>query len=209
MVEGMLGKKLGMTQLFMEDGMVVPVTVIEAGPCIVLQVKKKKKDGYDALQLAYDVCRDKVLTKPQQMKFRKNNITSRRLLREVRISSEENIGVSDCIEVDIFKEGDFVDIRGRSRGMGFQGGRKRWGWSGGPDTHGSMSHRRPGSIGASADPSRVFRGHHLPGRMGNARITVQNLKIMRIIKEKNILIVRGAVPGSRNSYLFIRKAKKK
>lgn len=198
-----LGKKIGMTQVFAEDGKVCPVTVLEAGPCLIMALTEKNvKVGYG------DVKENKV-KKPQREEFKKLNLTVKRHVRELRIKDRENFKVGDEIKVDIFQDGDFVDVSGVSIGKGFQGGMKRWHWKGTPMTHGSMSHRRVGSIGASSDPSRVLKGKTMPGHMGHDRVTVQNLKVVKVDLANNILVVRGAVPGPKNTILEIRKAIKK
>lgn len=208
MATGILGRKIGMTELFRDDGRIVPVTVIEAGPCYVLQIRTKDKDGYDAVQLGFGDKREKSTNKPELGKFKKVNLSPKRFIRELRITPEQKFEIGQQLKVDVFAAGDAVDVMGTSIGKGFQGGMKRWHWKGGPKTHGSMSHRRPGSIGSSSDPSRVFKGHHLPGRMGGDRVTVQNLEVVKIDSENNLLLVEGAVPGPRNSLLIIKKAKK-
>ncbi|MBU4477515.1 MAG: 50S ribosomal protein L3 [Candidatus Omnitrophica bacterium] len=206
---GILGKKVGMTQIFREDGACVPATSIVAGPCVVVQVKSKDNEGYQAVQLGFADKKEKRATKALKGHFKKSNSPVKRFVREIATNDNEQFEVGQKIEVDIFKEGDFVDVTGTSIGKGFQGGMKRWGWSGGPGSHGSMSHRRPGSIGANTTPGRVLRGHHLPGHMGNCRVTVQSLEIIKVDKENNTLVVKGAVPGHKGSYLIVRKAKKK
>lgn len=209
MAKGLLGKKIGMTQIFDENGQVIPVTVIEAGPCRVLQLKTIEKDGYSSIQLGFGQKKQSVVNKPELGHLRKSGSHPPAFVREIRISTDEKYEVGQELKVDIFKPGDYVDITGTSIGKGFQGGMKRWHYSGGPKTHGSMSHRRPGSIGASADPSRVFKGHHMPGRMGGKKKTIQNLKVVRIDPENNLLMVKGAVSGKNNSYLIIKQALKK
>jgi large subunit ribosomal protein L3 len=212
MAIGILGKKIGMTQVYTDQGKWVPVTVIEAGPCDVVQLKTQSRDGYEAAQLGFGQRKEKNTTKPLLGHFKKAGTSSKRFIREIRIESEEDRKVysdSKSIKVDQFSEGDCVDITGTTIGKGFQGGMKRWGWRGGKATHGSMTHRRPGSIGASSFPSRVFRGHHMPGQMGNVVRTVQNIEIVQVDVEKNLLVVKGQIPGHRNNYLLIRRAKKK
>lgn len=209
MALGILGKKIGMTQVYRDNGRIVPVTVIEAGPCYVLQVKSGDKDGYDAVQLGFIEKKEKNVTKPILGRFKKINITPKRFIREIRISNEQKFEIGQQLKVDVFEIGDAVDITGTSIGKGFQGGMKRWHWKGGKKTHGSMSHRRPGSIGSSTDPSRVFKGHHLPGRMGGDTVTVQNIEVVKVDLENNLLVVEGAVPGAVNGLLFIKKAKKR
>jgi len=206
---GILGKKIGMTQIFKEDGLCVPVTAILAGPCSVVQIKNKENDGYDAVQLGFCDQKEHRVVKPQLSHFKKAKVHPKKFVREIAISDGEKFEIGQTIDVEIFKEGDFVDITGKSIGKGFQGGMKRWGWSGGPKTHGSMNHRRPGSIGATTTPGRVVKGHHLPGHMGNDKVTVQNLEVIKVDKENNMLMVKGAVPGHKNGYLIIRKAIKK
>ncbi len=206
---GILGKKNSMTQIFRDNGVCIPVTSITAGPCSVVQIKEKEKDGYRAVQLGFMDKKGKKTTKACVGHFKRSSAVPKRFIREISIADKEQFEIGQTIEVSIFKEGDFVDVTGVSIGKGFQGGMKRWGWSGGPESHGSMSHRRPGSVGANTTPGRILRGHHLPGHMGNRKITVQNLEIIKVDKEKNTLIVKGAVPGHKGSYVIVRKAKKK
>ncbi len=211
MNKGLIGKKLGMTQVFSLDG-AVPVTAIQAGPCTVIQKKSAKSDGYEALQLGFGRKKAKNVTKPLQGHFKKADKGIFQVLREFRVDSTETYEVGKEITVDIFEVGDFVDIIGVSKGKGFAGAVKRHGFKGGRMTHGSMFHRAPGSIGASADPSRVFKGKKLPGHLGDRRVTVQNLQIFGVRPEKNLLLVKGAVPGCTNGILLIRnstKSKKK
>ena len=209
MAIGILGKKIGMTQTFENEGKLTPVTIIEAGPCLVLQLKVPDLDGYRAVQLGFSDKRENRTKKPLLGHFKKAGVKPKRFIKEIRISDKDNYKLGREIKVDIFKEGDFVDVSGISIGKGFQGGMKKWGWSGGPASHGSMTHRRPGSIGASAFPSRVFKGHHLPGRMGGNKRTTQKLKIVKVDLENNVLMVKGAVPGHKNSFLVIRNTSKK
>lgn len=208
MAVGILGKKLGMSQVFRDDGRVIPVTVIEAGPCNVLQIKTKAKDGYDAVQIGFGEKKEKNLNKPDLGKFKKINVTPKRFVREIKTAADQKFELGQQVKVDIFAAGDAVDVVGTSIGKGFQGGMKRWHWKGGKKTHGSTSHRRVGSIGSSTTPGRVIRGHHMPGRMGGDIVTVQNLEVVKIDAENNILLVEGAVPGPTNSLLVIKKAKK-
>lgn len=207
MVEGLIGKKIGMTQIWNENGEVIPVTVIKAGPCVVVQKKTVEKDGYNAVQLG--LVEDKPLkkvNKPLAGHFQKANVPPTRILKEFAVLDNfENINVGDIIKVDIFEKDKKVDCTGISKGRGFQGVVKRHGFSGGPASHGSMFHRRPGSIGASTFPARVLKGQRMPGRMGGERVTVRNLEIVKIDKENNILMVKGAIPGYKGSYCFIRK----
>jgi large subunit ribosomal protein L3 len=200
---GILGKKIGMTQVFTDDGAMVSVTVVEAGPCLVLSVKDK------SLQLGFDDVNEKRLTKPLSGFFKKINMPCKRLIKEFPKVASKEYKIGDELKVDIFSPGDYVDVTGVSIGKGFQGGMKRWNWSGGPQTHGSTSHRRVGSIGATSTPGRVWKGFHMPGHMGNKKVTLQNLKVIKIDIDNNILLIKGAVPGAKNGYLVIRKAKKK
>lgn len=200
---GILGKKIGMTQVFTDTGEAVCVTAIEAGPCPVLAVKQK------SIQLGFAPAKESRMKKPLLGYFKKLNIPAQKMIREVLKDKDRDYKVGSELKVDLFKKGDFVDIIGISKGKGFQGGMKRWGWHGGPRTHGSTSHRRVGSIGSSTSPGRVFKGHHMPGHMGACQVTTQNLRVIKVDVENNLLLVKGAVPGHRNSYLVIRKAKKK
>ncbi|MGH9762070.1 MAG: 50S ribosomal protein L3, partial [Blastocatellia bacterium] len=201
-------KKLGMTQVFADDGTVTPVTVIKAGPCIVVQKKTVNSDGYDAVQLGF--VEDKPprrVNKPTEGHFKRAGVPPTRILREVRVGAgEESTNVGDKVLVDVFNANDLVDIVGTSKGRGFAGFIKRHGFGGGRATHGSMFHRAPGSIGASAFPSRVIKGTRMAGHMGDARTTTKNLRVMAVDAEKNILMVRGAVPGPTGSYVLIRKS---
>jgi large subunit ribosomal protein L3 len=210
--EGLLGRKVGMTQIFADDGNQVPVTVIEAGPCTVVGIRTKDSHGYEALQIGFEP-RKKNVSKPAGGVFKKLNLTPMRVLRELRLdkASAEKLGtytVGQSLTVEIFAPGELVDVVGVSKGKGFQGGVKRHGWSGGDATHGSMFHRAPGSIGASSDPSRVWPGHHLPGRMGGDRRTVLSLRVVRVLPEQNLVLVRGAVPGANGGLVMIRKSLK-
>ncbi len=204
MIDSMLGRKIGMTQTFDENGASVPVTAISVGPCVVLGITDKN------VRLGYEDIEEKKVKKPQLGMFKKLNISPKRVIREVKANlKDEEIKVGSQIGIDIFKNGDFVDVTGISIGKGFQGGMKRWNWSGGKQSHGSMSHRRVGSIGSSADPSRVFKGHHMPGHMGNQKTTVQNLKVVKVDVQNNILLIEGPAPGPKNNLLIIKKAVKK
>ena len=208
-MNGLLGKKIGMTQIFRDDGRVIPVTVIESGPCSILQIKTKEKDGYNAIQLGFGEVAETKIKKPLKEKFKKIRVKPTKFIREIEVNDPENYKIGQNLEVTQFSPGDFVDIIATSIGKGFQGGIKRWNWSGGPESHGSMSHRAPGSIGASAFPSRVYKGHHLPGHMGNKKTTIQNLEVVKIDKENCLLAVKGSVPGHKKCYLIIKKTKKK
>jgi large subunit ribosomal protein L3 len=210
--EGLIGRKIGMTQVFADDGSHVPVTVIQAGPCTITAVRTKATDGYDALQLGFEA-KKKNVTKPMQGHFKKLGVGAVSVVRELRLdkAAAEKLGdytVGHNIGVDIFTPGEIVDVVGVSKGKGFQGGVKRHNWKGGEATHGSMFHRAPGSIGASSDPSRVWPGHKLPGRMGGDRRTVLNLRVVRIMPEQNLVLIRGAVPGANGTLVTVRKSVK-
>jgi large subunit ribosomal protein L3 len=205
---GLIGKKVGMTQLFDENGKVVPVTVIEAGPCPVVQRKTAASDGYEAIQIGFGPqLKAKRVTRPMRGHFEKVKVAPQKHLREFQIESAPppSYTVGQVLTVALFEVGEKVRVTGTSKGKGFQGGVKRWGYRGGPETHGSMFHRAPGSIGASSFPSRVFKGHHMPGRMGGALTTVKALKVVKVIPEQNLLLVRGAVPGPAGGLLTILK----
>jgi large subunit ribosomal protein L3 len=204
---GILGRKLGMTRIFDADGTVVPVTVIEAGPCFVVQKKSSAKDGYEALQLGFDRRPLAKCNKPEKGHLEKHGSKSGfAWLREIRVDSAEGFEPGQEITVEQFAIGDRLDVVGTSIGKGFAGTVKRWHFHRGPMSHGSMSHRAPGSIGASAYPSRVIKGKKLPGHMGNARVTVKNLEVVDVRPEDHLLLVKGAVPGPKRGFLFIRKA---
>jgi len=207
MKEGIVGRKLGMTQMFSKNGQVVPVTVIEAGPCVVLQCKTKEEDGYEAIQVGFELLKETRASKPVMGHLKKANAKPYVFIKEIRGSSDHKPG--DEIKVNIFSEGEYVDVTGVSKGKGFQGGMKRHNWSGGPASHGSMSHRRIGSNGAGTSPGRIMKGKNMPGRMGFDKVTVQNLQIAKIDNENELLVVRGAVPGNNGGYVLIRKSKKK
>ena len=209
-VNGIIGIKLGMTRVFADDGAAVPCTVLQAGPCVVVQRRGKQTDGYDAVQLGLvEFVKPQRITKPMTGHFKKANVAPMRMLREVRLEeSNDEAKVGDRVLVDRFAPGELVDVTGVSKGKGFQGGVKRWHYRGGDATHGSMFHRAPGGIGASSFPSRVWPGQHFPGHMGHERKTVKNLRVVKIDAEENLLLVRGAVPGPTGCYLLIRKSKR-
>jgi large subunit ribosomal protein L3 len=203
-MKGILGKKIGSTQIFLEDGRLVPVTVIEAGPCKVVQIKTKEKDGYEALQVGFEeIKKEKNVPKGRLGHFRKVSLPPYRFLREVMVEGIE-LKVGEDIAVDIFQKGEIVSVSGVSKGKGFQGVMKRHNYHGGPGSHGSMFSRAPGSIGQSAYPSRVWKNKGMPGQMGNERVTVKNLEIVDIRKDQNLLLVKGSVPGTSGGYLVIR-----
>jgi large subunit ribosomal protein L3 len=206
MIQGILGKKLGMTQVFAADGRRVPVTVVEAGPCTVVQKKTESTDGYNALQVGFSAKKTARVNKPMMGHFKKADQGAFTYLRELSADSVDDYNVGDQITCDsVFKAGDMIDVTGSSKGKGFQGVIKRWGFSGGRSTHGSMFHRAPGSIGCSAWPSRVFKGKKMPGQMGNSRVTQQNLEIVEVRADQNLILIKGAVPGANQSLLLIRK----
>ena len=204
MKKGIIGRKLGMTQIFDEKGNVIPVTVIEAGPCVVAQVKNVDTDGYNAIQLGFGSIKDKKVNKPMKGHFTKVKVAPAKHVREFRVDDVTSVNVGDEIKADIFTEGENVDIQGVTKGKGFQGVIKRHGQHRGPMGHGSMYHRRPGSMGACSTPSRVFKGKKLPGHMGNVMVTIQNLKIVKIDMDKNCILVKGSVPGNKGAILKIK-----
>ena len=206
-MKGIVGKKVGMTQVFGENGEMVPVTVISAGSCWVVQKKTTETDGYEAIQVGYDLAKEKRVTKARKGHFATADVKPTKILMEFRGSSDLEVGAE--IKVDIFEPGTKVDITGTSKGRGFQGVVKRHGFSGGPATHGSKTGRIPGSIGQSAYPGRVMPGKKLPGQMGNEQVTVRNLVVVGSDPEQNLIWVRGAVPGARNGYVVIREAGKR
>ena len=208
MKKGILAKKIGMTQIFMNDGKVVPVTVLSAGPCTVVQKKTVETDGYDAIKVAYGDIREKLVSKPQKGEFAKANTEVKRHMREFRLEDVSTYNVGDEVKVDIFAEGDSVDASGITKGHGFAGVIKRHGTHRGPMSHGSMYHRRPGSMGSTSDPGRVYKGKILPGHMGNVNVTVINLEVVKVDTDKNLLYVKGAVPGPKGSVLCIRDSVK-
>ena len=207
-MSALLGKKIGMTNVFSSDGKLVPVTVVQAGPCVVTQVKTKETDGYNALQLGFDEKPVEKLNKPMAGHLKKASDKGFRVLREFRTDDLEDVEAGATIGIDVFAIGDKVNISGISKGRGFQGTIKRHGFSRGPETHGSRNHRKPGSIGNSAWPGKVFKGKKLPGHMGTDRKTIKNLTIVDIKHEDNLLLVKGAVPGFKTGVLEVQKADK-
>ncbi|MCM8816251.1 MAG: 50S ribosomal protein L3 [Candidatus Omnitrophica bacterium] len=207
---GLLGRKLGMTQVFEENGKVIPVTVIELGPCFVTQKKNTENDGYCSIQIGYEFVSEKKAKKPISGHCKKAGLQPLKFFREFRVTQEEleSFTIGQEINVSVFKDGDYVDVVGNSRGKGFQGVVKRHGFKGGPATRGSMQHRKPGSIGGG-NPQRVIKGRKMAGHMGNERVTVQNLLVYKVMPEKNIIFVKGAVPGGENSLVFVKHAVKK
>ena len=206
MKKALIGKKLGMTQIFDENGTVIPVTVLEAGPCVVAQVKTLENDGYEAVQLGFGEVKENKLNKPVKGHFAKANVTAKKHLREFRLDSIEGIKVGDELKADVFAEGEKIDVQGTSKGKGFQGVIKRHGQHRGPMGHGSMYHRRPGSMGSTSTPGRVFKGKKLPGHMGRVTVTIQNLDVVKVDLDKNVILVKGSVPGPKGSILKIKSA---
>ncbi len=209
MVNGLIGRKIGMTQVFEESGEAVPVTVIEAGPCPIVQLKTQEKDGYQAVQLGFRPAKEGRTNQPKQGHFAKAKVDPTVVLREFRVNSLDHVSVGSTVDANLFSEGELVDVTGTSKGRGFSGVVRRWKFAGGRKSHGGEQDlRRPGSIGASATPSRVFKGKRMAGRYGAKRHTVQNLHIIQADAERNLLVVKGAVPGPNNGLLLIKKAAK-
>lgn len=208
MQKAILGKKLGMTQVFTEDGVVIPVTVIEAGPVVVVQKKTVENDGYNSVQVGYVDAKEKALNKPEKGHYTKANVAFKRHLKEFRFDDCDAFNVGDEIKADVFAQGDKIDVTGTSKGKGFAGTIKRWGTHRGPMSHGSGYHRGVGSMGACSTPSRVMKNKKLSGHLGVEQVTVQNLDIVRVDAEKNLLLVKGAVPGPKGGLLTIKEAVK-
>lgn len=208
MKKGIIGKKIGMTQIFDEKGNVVPVTVIEATPNVVAQVKTVETDGYNSIQLGYGEVKDKHINKPEKGHFTKAGLAAKKHLREFRVEDVENYKVGDEVKADIFEAGEKIDVQGTTKGKGFQGVIKRHGQHRGPMGHGSMYHRRPGSMGSTSTPGRVFKGKKLPGHMGVQTVTIQNLEVVRVDLDKNVILVKGSVPGPKGAILKIKTSVK-
>ena len=208
-MKNMMGKKVGMTQIFKEDGTLVPVTVIEAGPLFVVQKKTVEKDGYNAIQVGFGDVKEKRMTKPAKGHFDKANVAYRKFLREFKVENPDEFEIGQEIKADVFSEGDMVDVTGTSKGKGTAGVIKRHGFGRGRETHGSKFHRMPGGMSAGTYPGRVFKGHRMMGRMGNERVTVQNLEVVRVDAEKNLILVKGAVPGPKKGLVSIKATVKK
>lgn len=210
MIEGLLGKKIGMTEFFLEDGTVVPATIVKAGPCFVVQKKTSDKDKYESLQLGFDEVKPQRATKPILGHFKKASIPPLRILREFRVleGKVEDYNLGDVIRADIFKEGDVVDVTGTSKGKGFAGVMKRHSFQGQPDSHGGMSHRKPGSIGQHSDPARVWKGIRMAGHMGADKVTMQKLQVMKVDPEKNLIMIKGSIPGPNGSTVIVRHTTK-
>ncbi|MCR8745954.1 50S ribosomal protein L3 [Romboutsia lituseburensis] len=206
-MKGILGKKLGMTQIFTEEGIVIPVTVVEAGPNVVTQIKTVEKDGYTAVQVGFGDAKEKSLNKPQKGHLAAANVLKKHL-KEFRVDSVEEFTVGQEIKADLFAAGEKIDVTGTSKGKGFQGPIKRHGQSRGPESHGSRYHRRPGSMGACSFPGRVFKNKKLAGHMGSVKVTVQNLEVVKVDADKNLILVKGAIPGPKGSVVTIKEAVK-
>ncbi len=200
---GLLGKKIGMSQVFTEDGKLIPVSMVEAGPCPVVQVKTKQKDGYEAIQIGFG--QKKRINKPMAGHLKNGKLKTIGTLGELKVKDISKYKTGDHLTVSLFAAGDKVSVCGYTKGRGFTGGMKRWGWTGGPATHGSMSHRRMGSVGANTYPGRVWKNKTMPGRYGNERVTIKNIKVVKIDKEKNIIYLEGAVPGPTNGFIVVVK----
>ncbi len=208
MKKAILATKIGMTQIFNEDGVLTPVTVLLAGPCVVTQVKTEETDGYNAVQVGFMDKRDTLVNSPDRGKFDKAEIPYKRFVRELRVENAADYNVKDEIKADIFAAGDKIDVTAISKGKGFQGAIKRFGQHRGPMKHGSKYHRHAGSNGSASDPSRVFKGKHMPGQMGAKRVTIQNLEVVRVDAEDNLLLVKGAVPGPKKALVVVKEAVK-
>ncbi len=204
----LIGKKLGMTQIYDEKNNLVPVTVVQAGPCPVVQVKTVESDGYNAVQIAYGAQKKERLSKPVQGHFAKAGIDTHAVLSEIRFDDAPSYKVGDVLTVTTFKEGQIVDVIGTTKGRGFQGNVKRHGQQGQPDSHGHMMHRRPGSIGMRQTPGHVFKGKDMPGHMGQVRRTTQNLSVVKVVEDQNLILIKGSIPGANGDLVFVREAKK-
>ncbi len=208
MKRAILATKVGMTQIFASDGTLIPVTVLQAGPCVVTQVKTEENDGYKAVQVGFVDKREKLVNKPEQGHFDKAGVPYKRYVREFRLDNAEDYSVKDEIKADIFAEGDRIDATAISKGKGFQGAIRRWGLRRGPMAHGSKYHRHAGSNGSCSDPSRVFKGKKMAGHMGHRKVTVQNLEVVMVDAEKNLLLIKGSVPGPRKSLVTVKESVK-
>ena len=208
MKKAILGKKIGMTQVFTEDGQLIPVSVIQAGPCQVVQKKTEEVDGYTAVQVGYEDKKERRANKPEKGHFQKANVPVKKYLKEFKLDNAAELNVGDELTVEQFADGDVLDVTGTSKGHGFAGTIKRWGTHRGPMTHGSHYHRGPGSLGACSDPSRVFKGKKMPGHYGVVKVTIQNLDLVKIDKERNLLLVEGSIPGPKGGLVVVRNAVK-
>lgn len=207
MLNGLLGKKIGMTQIYSEDGKILPVTLIQVGPCVVMQIKTEENDGYSAVQLAFDDKKKKRAKKPELGHAAKASLSPKRFIREMIPEAGADIKLGQSITVEMFNGTKTIDVVGTTKGKGYAGVMKRWNFKGGLNTHGSTRHRPPGSIGSNTDPGRVIKGKKMAGRLGGERVTVKNLDVVKVDSEKNLLLVKGAIPGYRGSYLILKKSK--
>jgi large subunit ribosomal protein L3 len=208
MAKGILGKKVGMTQVFRSDGRAVPVTVVEAGPCVIVQKKTAATDGYEAIQLGFGEQKERLITKPMKGHFRKSGSGKHfKFVKEIRLDTDNNYDLGQELKADVFSEGEYVDVTGISKGKGFAGVIKRWNFNRAPMAHGSMYHRRTGSLGAT-DPARVFKGRRLPGRLGGVQTTIQGLEIIKVDPGRNILLIKGAIPGANGSFVVVKETVK-
>ncbi|MBU5438644.1 50S ribosomal protein L3 [Tissierella sp. MSJ-40] len=208
-MKNMIGKKVGMTQIFQEDGSVVPVTVVEAGPLVVVQKKTVESDGYNSIQVGFVNIKEHKINKPLKGHFDKANVEYKKYLKEFSVENPDEFQIGQEIKVDVFAQGDMIDVTGTSKGKGTQGVIKRHGFGRGRETHGSKFHRAPGGMSAGTYPGRVFKGHKMAGRMGNERVTVQNLQVVRVDVEKNLILIKGAIPGPKGGLVTIRQTVKK
>jgi len=208
MKKAILGRKIGMTQIFDEDGKVIPVSVVIAGPCVVVQKKTEEKEGYNAIQVGFEDIREKLVNKPEKGHFAKANIAPKRFLRELRLENARDYNVGDVLKADVFAVGERVDVSGVSKGKGYQGVIKRWNAHRGPMSHGSKYHRGVGSMGASSFPSRTFKNKKMPGHMGNENVTVQNLEVVRVDADKNLILIKGGIPGPKKGLVIIKDSVK-
>lgn len=208
MKKGILGRKLGMTQIFDTEGRVIPVTVVEAGPNVVLQKKTIETDGYNSIKIGFGEVREKLVSKPVKGQFGKAGLKLRRVIKELRLDDVSAFEVGNELKADVFTAGEKIDVTGTSKGKGFAGVIKRWNFSRGPETHGSKYHRGVGSMGASSDPSRTFKNKKMPGRMGNVKTTVQNLEVVRVDVERNLILIKGGIPGPKKSLVIIKDSVK-
>ncbi|NLK44753.1 MAG: 50S ribosomal protein L3 [Tissierellia bacterium] len=208
-MKNIIGRKIGMTQIFQENGTVIPVTVVEAGPMVVVQKKTAELDGYNAIQVGFGDIKEKRMNKPMKGHFDKGNVQYKKYLKEFKVDNPDEFEIGQEIYADVFEAGDFVDVTGISKGKGTQGVVKRHGFGRGRETHGSKFHRMPGGLSASATPGRVFKGHRMMGRMGNEKVTVQNLEIVRVDKDKNLILIKGAIPGPKKGIVTIKQTVKK
>ncbi len=208
MKKAILGRKLGMTQIFNEDGKIIPVTVIEAGPCVVIQKKTTEKDGYNAIKVGFSEIREKLVNKPLKGQFAKAGASLRRFVKELKLEDTSAYEIGQEIKADLFTAGDIIDVSGVSKGKGFQGTIKRWNAHRGPMSHGSKFHRAVGSMGASSDPSRTFKNKRMPGHMGHVNTTILNLTVAKVMPEKNIILIKGGVPGPNKGFVVIRNSVK-